>query len=243
MHQATAQTRAPAAVRSRRTLFATLAALVLAGPTGAQAAMTFTDVDAYLTAISSGFEAETVEGFDDVTAPQTIADGGSFGDLTFDLSSLGVDLTVLDVTDDTASNANALGAAGDTFLGGDGFSMSLADPVRAFGLFIITADNLADDDVSLSAGGETAQLAAADAITDPTLSNEYDFASGTSSLMFFLGITAAADFSDVSLSSAGNTFSFSIDDVRYAAATPAPAPASWLLLSAGLGLLALRRRR
>lgn len=236
-----------AATARRGALLAALApTLALVVPLPALGGMTYTDIGAYQSAIASGFQAETVEGFDGATAPQAITDGGSYNDLTFDLAALGVDLTIRALTDATASNNNGLGAEGDDFFEGDGFGITLASPMRAFGLFVVSGNILADDDIGVSAGGETVQLRAADAINRTDLTDNYDFTAGSLANLYFLGLIADADFSAVTLSSsdAGGSFSFTLDDLRYAAASAdVPVPATGLLLAGGLGLLAVRRRR
>jgi hypothetical protein len=210
-----------------------------AGPAGA-GPVAVTDFDRYLT-LSAGLGPETVVGFDLASTPTDIPEGGSFGTLTFSALDLaGAVPSIVARGGATSSNANALETDFGTFVGGDGFTLTLAAPVHAFGLFVITADTLGDGAVSLSLADIVVESVAANAMVEPRLSTDFDFSPGTNARMYFLGAVSDVLFSTVALNSDVNgSFAFALDDVRYAT----PVPATSALLLAGIVLLRRAPRR
>lgn len=146
-----------------------------------------------------------------------------------------------DRQDQTTSNNNALESSFGEFVGLDGFTLTLDQPVIAFGLFAITGDSLADGDLTLTIDHGSVALAVADVIAGQALEDDFDFADGTGTNLYFLGLVSDTPFSSATLTSADAAFSFSLDDLRWSLPkADAPLPPTALLLLAGLPLL--RRR-
>lgn len=229
---------------STRTALA-LAAGLLAADTAQAAFAPYTDYDAYLTAIA-GLGTQTVEGFDAASTPVDIASGTGYGDLAFHGYNLdGQVPRIVAAPGATSSSANALETDGGSFFGGDGFSLTLAAPMRAFGLFVISGDSLTDGDLSLDFGGGSVSLDDDHVIAGLRLWTDFQFVSGTNANLYFLGGIADVDFTGVTLSSADAAFNFALDDLRYSAAptADAPVPPTALLLLGGLALVRRRRAR
>ena len=209
-----------------------LAALVLglAGPAGA-VPVAFTDYAAFSAALPG---AATVLGFDAMAYGDIIADGDTVEGITFHYDFGGVSLMVSDVWE-TTSPLGFLGTDdGDILQDGDDFSLSFA-PANAVGMYLITADTLFDGDITLTAGGASAGLDAGTALT---------LADG--SLAFFLGIIDTdTPFTLAEITTlGGGWYTYNVDDITTAAATPVPEPATGLLLGFGLaGMVARRCRR
>jgi hypothetical protein len=221
---------------------AALIALTLAGSGHALAApLGITSYSDYQTAIA-GLGSETVQGFDGTAANTTLADGDSLGAVTFSAFDLGgADLQVADRQDQTTSNNNALESSFGAFVGLDGFTLTLDQPVTALGLFAITGDILSNGDLTLTIDQGSVALAVADVITGQALVNDFDFTDGSGTNLYFLGLVADTPFSSATLSSVDAAYSFSLDDLRWSLPkADAPLPPTALLLLAGLPLL--RRR-
>jgi hypothetical protein len=196
----------------------------------------YTDSVAFLNALPG--PATTLD-FDSTAAGTTLASGSTLEGITFTYDFGGVELAVTDGNQfggggpfDTTSGANFLGTDdADLLQDGDDFSLSFA-PVNAIGMFFITADALNDDDITLTAGGATASLMAAD--VEQTL--------GDGSEVFFLGLVdSAAAFTSAGVATiGGGFFLYNVDDI----VTAVPEPGTFVLLGAALlGLTVIRRQR
>ena len=176
-----------------------------------------------------------VEDFEGTAAGTLIADGGSFGGITFNypgLAGFGVSLAVTDGDQfggiggpfDTTSGTNFLGTDdADILQGGDDIDLGF-DPVNAIGMYFISNDDdILDGDIELTAGGATASLDVS--MIQTTLPD--------GSNVFFLGIIDdMSPFSTASITSACvGCFLFNVDDIVTARV---PEPSTLLLLSAGL---------
>ena len=197
---------------------------------GNAAVLTFTDEASFLGALPG--VANTLD-FEGVAAGTTIADGATVDGITFNYNFDGVQMLVSDVFL-TTSGTNFLGTDdADVFQAGDNFSLSFG-PVNAIGMFFITADEMFDDDIVLSAGGGSVGLSVADAGADL----------GDGGIPFFLGIIDTENtFLGASISTldnCGGCFLFNVDDIS-TAVVPLPG-ALWLFISGMLGLFTVRRK-
>ena len=201
--------------------------------------VTYTVSADFSTALPGGF---TTVDFDTTSAGTTIASGGSIGGLGLAYSLGGVFLAVTDGTSFGAASSPASTTSASNFLGsddldhlqdGDTLTLSFAAGTGV-GLYILTRDAMQNGDVTLTAGGATASLAAS--------AVEQTLADGSS--VFFLGVLDAGG----SISSAvldfpsdGETnFLMNVDDVILV-----PEPEKLILLFpglAGLAGLSLTRR-
>lgn len=198
----------------------------------------YTDFDAWQTAVA-GLGPAATEGFDSLIPAQDLDDGDGVGSWSFSAFDLGgARLRVVKSAGQTSSDANALETDQGQFVGGDGFMINSVGGLRAFGLFVVSADQLVDADLTLTIAGEMVDLVAAAAISGARLWADFDFAQGTNARVWFLGAIAATPFTEVLMSSRVESFSFSLDDLR-----AVPLPAGWVLLLPGLALLARSARR
>jgi len=228
--------------KSERMILA-LAALVL--PVSANAVvMAFTDQSAFLAALPG--TANTLD-FDSQAAGTVIADGDSVDGITFnyDLFDLfGVSLVVTDGAQFgggsfggpflTTSGSNFLGTDdADLLQAGDGFTLDFA-PVNAIGMSFITADPIFDGDITLSAGGGSVSLVAAEVGADL----------GDGGLPFFLGLIDTENtFGSASIDTldCGGCFIYNVDDI-ITSVVPVPG-AIWLFLPALAGLAAASKKK
>lgn len=203
------------------------AAVVFASSISNAALVTYTDQAAFMAALPGP---ANILDFDSLFAGTTIADGGTVDGITFNYDFGGGQMQVSDAFD-TTSPPNYLGTddAG-VFQDGDDFDLSFV-PVNAIGMFFITADEMFDDDITLSAAGTSVGLSVADAGSDV----------GDGGIPYFLGIIDDTNpFTTASITTiGGGFFLYNVDDI--VTAVPLPG-ALWLFGSGLFGLLAVRRR-
>ena len=164
--------------------------------------------------------------FDSLTAGNIIADGETVDGITFNYSfGGGVQMIVSDAYT-TTSEPNFLGTEDvDLFRDGDNFTIDFA-PQNAIGISIITADIMLDDDITLTFGGTTVSLVAAD--VQQVLSD--------GSKVYFLGIIdtenifGTADIGTIG----GNFFLYNVDDIVLALIPPDVVVPDLLTVTRGL---------
>lgn len=192
------------------------------------ALLTFTDQASFLAALPG--PSNTLD-FDSLSAGTTIANGETVEGITFNYNFGGVQMKVSN-TYDTTSSPNFLGTTdADILQDGDDFDLSFG-PVNAIGMYFITADEMFDDDITLSAGGTSIGLSVADAGTDV----------GDGGIPFFLGIIDDTNtFTTASITTiGGGFFLYNVDDIT-TSVVPLPG-ALWLFLSGLLGLFTVRKK-
>jgi len=166
----------------------------------------YTDQTAFNAALPG---VSTTVDFDNVAADTLIPSGGSVGGITFSYALDGANLKVSSETSNSYSTTS-----GGLFLGsddadilqdGDTITLSFSS-VSAIGLYFLSSDALENDDISLSAGGMTANLVAADVQGLP-------LSDGSS--VYFLGIIdETGTFSTATVTTQGNgKFLFNVDDI------------------------------
>ncbi|MGI9329175.1 MAG: dockerin type I repeat-containing protein [Gammaproteobacteria bacterium] len=186
-------------------------ALLFLANTAAAAPTTYTQQASFIAALPG--TANTLN-FDSGAPGAAIPSGAAFNGITFVYDFGGVALKVGSQNTAgyaTSSSPNFLGTDdADILQDGDGIVMSFS-PVNAFGLYVISNDEIFDNDITLSAGGTSVSVAAAD--VQATLSD--------GSKVYFLGISdPVSNFSFASLATAGNgEFLFNIDDIVTAETT------------------------
>ncbi len=174
--------------------------LIQTNPAAAQA---FTSRAAFTAALPG---VPSTSGFDGVAAGTTVASGGTVSGLTFTYAFGGQLLKVTSAYPAT-SPGNALGTSdADILQDGDNLTLTFAGR-NALGLSIITKEVLQAGDLSLSAGGVTANIAPA---VQQTLSDGAN--------VYFLGvIRPTATFTSATLTTVGGGFFFyNVDDVTTA---------------------------
>lgn len=219
-------------------------------------ATTFTDQSAFL---SSLVEPPGVLSFDSLTGGSILSgthqsvlteSGQPLTTITFapsvtDYMGLAHQLLVVaneNGSNPTTSGFNSLGVSDpgnfNTIIGGTNIPFELSSQVNAFGLFVITPDQLFNDDIHLVAGGNTASLLA----DDRSLVGNFG---GVDFYVYFLGIIENKGFSSASIeygpNVSGGPFLFNIDDILVSAV---PEPSILVLfLNSVPALLIWRKRR
>ena len=208
---------------------------LLFGITSTQAATTYyyTEAD-YLSAL--GTAPTTTYNFDTLAAGTTIADGSTLDGATFSytLSPPGSPSILVDNVFDTTSPDNYLGTddGSGAFVGGDGFTMSFDQTMRAIGLYVISADLILDGDftVTTSSGQSVSNTGAADVtLTDGDA--------------YFLGLIEddfSMGFDSITLTTFDAEYLFNVDDITV---SPVPLPAAVWLMGSGMLLLTGIARR
>lgn len=117
----------------------------------------YTDYNAFMADLPGS--ATTLD-FDSLAYGTIIADGGTVDGISFDypvLAGYGVSMMI---TSDLELGTDD----GGMFLGGDGFELSFA-AASAVGMHFISGDDMFDDDITLSAGGDSIGLIASDGVS------------------------------------------------------------------------------
>lgn len=183
----------------------------------------------FLAAIG-GLTIQTLD-FEGFTSPATVASGAVIEDVTITYSIPGFSV-IVDDDFATTSGQNYLGTDGDgAFFGGDSFTLDYGSPISAFGLYIISADLILDNDITLmTSTGGVANLVAN---IDQSLSD------GDA---YFIGMVTddpLEAFSSVTLTSFSAGFAFNVDDISAAAI---PIPSAFILFASSLLPLLVMRR-
>ncbi len=185
---------------------------------------------------TQGYTANVLD-FESQSDGDIINDGDTVEGITFDYNFDGVSMMVSNIWA-TTSPDNFLGTDDDDiFQGGDGFDLAFASS-NTIGMFFISEDEMRDDDITLSAGGESVGL---------DLSEQYDTLDDGSSV-FFLGIiNTGSAFTTASISTYtddnGPYFFYNVDDITTTGTAPVPEPSTMLLMASGLiGLAGARRK-
>jgi len=222
-----------------RKLWPALGLLVgLVAPPGAQAAptgyMTKASFDA---AIASFADVQTVT-FETSAAGDTFPSGTGTGGLTFVYAIAGPSTLQVANTFGTTSGVNYLGLDNpDTaFYLGDSFTIDFNRTVHAVGLYVIAGSDAQAGDVKLTAGGGSVFNSA---LADVLVSDGQAFYLGLVESDPGLGFTSATV---QMVFTPGAFLAVTVDDIT-SAVVAVPEPETWALLVAGLGALALRRKR
>lgn len=191
------------------------------------AIITYTDratFDADL--LVNGYSSATLD-FESPAPGTPIPSGGALSGISFNYNFGAIQLKVSNIYD-TTSGTNFLGTndGSDLLQDGDDFSMSFTART-AIGLYLISSDVLFDGDFTLTVGGTTASLVAAD--VQQTLP---DLVSN----VYFLGLIAdSSTFTSAVLEThgGGGAFTYNVDDIITATAssTAVPEPASAFLIA------------
>ncbi|MBV5310869.1 hypothetical protein [Chromatium okenii] len=219
-----------------------IAALALVSATAQSAPIAYTNRVEFLTALS-GLTTHTLD-FDLTDAGSLIGNGNALDGITFHYDELASYSVSMQVRNDnlTTSGTNYLGTTDyGVFMDGDDFDLSFANSF-AIGMTFITAGEMLNGDITLTAGNTSVGLVAAAGVP---LDDDS---------VYFLGIIdTAAAFTTASVTAFGGAggpwFVYNVDDIvtanLYASPNPAPVPASLALILAGLSPLGwqLRHRR
>lgn len=196
---------------------------------------------------SSAFAAATginvVENYGTLTDGEDIASGSTVDGITYSGFSLSDGATDLDISDlyhsisglNLGADHTADGSAYTYFLGGEGATITFAQPVNAFGMFFDMDLNSADSYGFTTSTGATASVGG----------GSYDTGAKT---FTFAGLTSTTPFTSITFYSVGGDADYAIPEIEAQFAStntansvpqPAPEPASAQLLVAGLGLVGI----
>ena len=183
------------------------------------------------------------ENFDAATAPLAIANGGTYGQLTFNYNINGGS-GLLEIVNlfPTTSPPNYLGSDDPTtgaFFASDSVTITLPRAMSAFGLYIVGNGSYLADTFTLDVSLGTAENSAT---PDVVIDNVGDVA-------YFLGITSTTPFysAKIALTTPGNPGDgplWNIDDVTWGRSNSAvPEPGTILLIGGGLVVAAGRLKK
>lgn len=215
-----------------------LAALAAAIPGNAGAAPTgYTTKASFDAAIASFTDLQT-QTFESIASGTTFPSGSGSGGLTFVYAIAGPSTLQVSSTFGTTSGSNYLGLDNpDTaFFLGDSFTIDFDRTVHAVGLYVIAGSDAQAGDVELSAGGGSVFNSAS---FDTLVSDGQAFYLGLVESDPGLGFTSATV---QMVFTPGAFLAVTVDDIS-SAVLAVPEPETWALLLAGLGTLALRRKR
>ncbi len=184
---------------------------------------------------------DTELNFDELADGTIVSSGTSAGGIIFNYDFSGFNVMATSAFDAPSGNIS-LGTddGGNAFQDGDDVQFAFSAR-HGFGLYIISADTLLDNDFRLTVGGATAFLDTSDLIN--TLSDGGN--------VYFLGIQGDANSSFTAArliadSGAPVAFTFNIDNIVSSSVTAVPEPSSLLLTALISGITTwrtLRRRR
>jgi hypothetical protein len=209
------------------------ALVCLALPANA-ATTTYSSQANFLSAL--GLAPTITQDFDSETAGTIIANGGILDAATYSYSLLGPGTPdiLIDNFYDTTSGDNYLGTTDGSgaFRGGDTFTVTFDQTLRAVGLYVISADLILANDFTLATNG--GQSASNSATADVSLLDGDAYFIGLIEDDFSLG------FDSITFSSTEEEYLFNVDDITIA---PVPLPAAaWLFGGGLLGLVGISRR-
>lgn len=191
----------------------------------------FSQVD-FLNALGSA--SVTTYNFDSMSAGDVIANGTTIDGATFSYNPFGGGpySIVVDNFYDTTSPTNYLGSddGSGAFYGGDSLTISFDESIRAFGMYVISADIIFPDDFTIetNSGHSVSNLN-----VDITLLD------GDAYYISFIEDDASLAFNQIVFSSFADDYLFNIDDITVSA-IPVPA-AVWLFASGLVGLIGVSR--
>ncbi|MBN8988325.1 MAG: PEP-CTERM sorting domain-containing protein [Rhizobiales bacterium] len=187
-------------------------------------AATYTSSSAFASA-TSGL---TVENYGSYSAGTLVPSGSTLGGLTYSFNTAsglgGIITNQFNSFTGTSLGASQNGA--QFFFGNEGFTVTFASAVTAFGLFANV--NLGTSFVLSTTAGSLAQTI-----------NAYD----TSTFGFF-GITSATPFSSATFTSQNAISTFNIPEIEFRVAA-VPEPSTWAMMIlgfVGVGFMAYRRK-
>ena len=201
------------------------AAGLMTGPAFAVTS-TYTDSATFLAALPGPATTET---FDGLSAGDPV---GTLGNITFGESVPGESLIVTDFYS-APSDPLMLGLTNldEAFQDGDVLDLVFGTPVNAIGMFVVTSDFAALDEILLSVGGG--------GLVGNSATEETVLADG--GLVYFLGIISDTPFSGATLDFANDgevNFVYNVDSVT----TAVPEPSTAVFVAMGLVMLASHRR-
>jgi len=208
--------------------------LLILGLSNAQAAVTtYTSQTDFLNNLSSSNV--TTYNFDNLPSGSIIPSGTTVDGATFTYDIFpGVSIMVDDWFDTTSPN-NYLGTDDGTFafLGGDSFTISFDQSIRAIGMYVISSDLIFDNDFTIATN--MGQSVSSLSLVDVSLAD---------GKAYYLGLIEDDfnhAFTSITLSSFSDYYLFNVDDITVSAV---PEPSTLLLFSIGLiGVLSLSRRK